>query len=72
MRRKKIEEVPEVPGIESWMQKYNESNNKEDSDVIHTFWTYPENLERRLDLPPSLVHFQPEHFCDENFEEWGK
>ncbi|XP_018573397.1 zinc finger matrin-type protein 5 [Anoplophora glabripennis] len=72
MRRKKLEEVPNVPSVESWMQKYNKSNNKEDDEVVHTFWTYPESFERRLDLPPSLVRFKPEHFSDDNFEEWGK
>lgn len=61
-----------MPSIESWVHKHNENNNKEDSDVIHTPWTYPESFASRLDLPPSLVKFKPEHFFDDNFEEWGK
>ncbi|KAG5897430.1 hypothetical protein JTB14_032119 [Gonioctena quinquepunctata] len=72
LKRKKMEKLAEVPSLGSWLQKYNESNNKEDDDTIRTFWTYPESLENRIDLPPSLIKFMPEHFYDDNFEEWGK
>ncbi|CAG9827427.1 unnamed protein product [Diabrotica balteata] len=71
MRRKQKEEVPPVPPLEKWIEQY-EINNKDSSDKVHLFWTYPENLENRNDLPPSLIKFRPEHFYDDNFEEWGK
>lgn len=64
-------EIPEIPSVDEWLLKYKEQNNKEDDD-IHTFWNYPSNFENRTDLPPSLLKFQPEHFFDDNFEEWGK
>lgn len=70
-RRRKQQEIPEIPTLEEWVVKYRAKNNKED-DEIHTFWTYPSNFLNRTDLPPSLVKFRPEHFFDDNFEEWGK
>ncbi|KAJ8952977.1 hypothetical protein NQ314_007439 [Rhamnusium bicolor] len=72
MRRKKQEQIPDVPSVEFWLQNYDEKHNKENDDVVHTFWSYPESLQSRLDLPPSMVKFKPEHFYDDNFEEWGK
>lgn len=70
-KRKRMNDIPEVPSVESWMQKYNEQNNKESGKVIHTFWSYPDHMEHRTDLPPSLLKFRPEHFYDDHFEEWG-
>ncbi|KAJ8919712.1 hypothetical protein NQ315_006240 [Exocentrus adspersus] len=71
MRRRRLEEILEVPSVESWVQKYH-SANKENTDIIHTFWSYPALFEKRLDLPPSLLKFKPEQFVDDSFEEWGK
>ncbi|CAH1107217.1 unnamed protein product [Psylliodes chrysocephalus] len=70
-RRRMKEAQPEIPSPETWIQKYNEDNNKQDSNDVHIFWTYPKHLENRIDLPPSLIEFKPEHFYDDNFEEWG-
>ncbi|VEN36974.1 unnamed protein product [Callosobruchus maculatus] len=70
-RRKKLEELPEVPSIESWLQCHYEKH-KEASDIVTPFWTYHSSLESRNDLPPSLAKFKQEHFVDVNFEEWGK
>ncbi|CAG9864775.1 unnamed protein product [Phyllotreta striolata] len=70
-RRRKNEESLDVAPPESWVQKYKENNNKEDNDDVHIFWSYPRHLESRTDLPPSLVKFKPEHFYDDNLEEWG-
>lgn len=70
-KRRKQSQIPEIPTVDEWFTKYKEENNKEDAEV-HTFWTYPAHFENRTDLPPSLVKFRPEHFFDDNFEEWGK
>lgn len=71
VKRQKGETVPELPNIESWLQKYYEKHDEECNDHISTFWTYPEHLETRSDLPPSLKKFKPEDFLDSDFEEWG-
>ncbi|KAI4472084.1 nuclease-related [Holotrichia oblita] len=44
---------------------------QEENDGADCFWSYPDVLESRTDLPPSVRKFQPEHFVDDNFEEWG-
>lgn len=66
-------EPPEVPTVESWLEKYNlkHSSDKDNSDVVNVSWTYPEQLESRSDLPPSLRKFKVEDFVDDHFEEWG-
>ncbi|XP_060519204.1 zinc finger matrin-type protein 5 [Cylas formicarius] len=69
MKRKKEEALPDIPSLDSWVEKYDKISEKD--DVVHTPWSYPDALEFRQDLPPSLVKFKAEHFHDENFEEWG-
>lgn len=66
-------ETPEVPTVESWLEKYSlkHNGNKNNSNVVNVSWIYPEQLESRLDLPPSLKKFKIEDFVDDNFEEWG-
>ncbi|KAK4873437.1 hypothetical protein RN001_015466 [Aquatica leii] len=67
------QEVPEIPTLESWLEKYNQRHSKtskKNSDVS-VFWSYPEHLECRTDLPMSLRKFKPEDFTDDDFEEWG-
>ncbi|KAI4472008.1 nuclease-related [Holotrichia oblita] len=65
-------QVPELPSLESWLENYNKLHNKqEENDGADCFWSYPDVLESRTDLPPSVRKFQPEHFVDDNFEEWG-
>jgi hypothetical protein len=61
-----------IPTIESWLQTYYEKHSKENSDLVHIPWSYPEQLEQRLDLPPSIKKIKPEHFINANFEQWGK
>ncbi|XP_044260822.1 zinc finger matrin-type protein 5 [Tribolium madens] len=61
-----------VPTMESWLQTYSEKHSKENTDLVHIPWSYPEQLEHRTDLPPSIKKLKPEHFVQENFEEWGK
>ncbi|KAF5299689.1 hypothetical protein FQA39_LY11484 [Lamprigera yunnana] len=66
--------VPEVPSLESWLEKYNIQHSKltkRETDDVSIFWTYPERLEYRVDLPPSLKKFKPEDFKDSDFAEWG-
>lgn len=70
-KRRKLTEIQEIPSVDMWLLKFKDKNIKED-DKIHTFWNYPTHFENRTDLPPSLVQFRPEHFFDDNFEEWGK
>lgn len=70
-RQRKFEAVPQVPSIESWLEKYNEKVNKQDNSLVQIFWNYPDQLELRTDLPPSLKKMKPEHFLNDNFEEWG-
>ncbi|XP_066256125.1 zinc finger matrin-type protein 5 [Euwallacea similis] len=70
-RQKLEEERNHIPSIDSWLEKYERTANKGVGNSLHTPWTYPDNLASRLDLPPSLVKFRPEHFHDDNFEEWG-
>lgn len=71
MEHKIDEERTKVPSVDSWLEKYERMVNKNDSSSVHTPWTYMDNLASRHDLPPSLVKFKPEHFHDDNFEEWG-
>ncbi|XP_017770229.1 PREDICTED: zinc finger matrin-type protein 5 [Nicrophorus vespilloides] len=61
----------EVPPVETWMEKYGEQKNLKNEEFVSTFWSYPEQLETRPDLPPSLKKFQPEYFTDDNFADWG-
>lgn len=71
-KRKRQLEKPDIPSFESWLTKYNEKHNKKgDSNVVAVSWTYPELLETRSDLPPSMKKFKPEDFVDEDFAEWG-
>lgn len=70
-KKRKIETVPELPNLDTWLQKYYERHNQDCDDHISTFWTYPEHLEARVDLPPSLKKFKPNDFVDGDFEEWG-
>lgn len=72
IRQRKEEAQKQIPLLDSWLEKYERSIKKTDSQIVHTPWTYPEMLEYRHDLPPSLLKFRPEHFHDDNFEEWGK
>lgn len=71
-RQKKEEERNNIPSLESWLEKYDQMVNKEDGESLQTPWSYPESLTLRQDLPPSMIRFKPEHFSDDNFEEWGK
>ncbi|KAF7273337.1 zinc finger matrin-type protein 5 [Rhynchophorus ferrugineus] len=71
-RQRKEDAQKQIPLLESWLEKYERSIKKTDSQIVHTPWTYPEMLEYRSDLPASLIKFRPEHFHDDNFEEWGK
>lgn len=71
-KRKKAQQAAEMPSYESWLEKYYQKHNEENSeDRITPFWTYPDYLETRTDLPPSLQKFKPEDFLDDDFEEWG-
>lgn len=70
----KKQEVPEVPSVDAWLQKYYEKNSKEaeaNVNYINTSWSYPEQLTIRPDLPQSLHKFEPENFVESDFEEWG-
>ncbi|XP_018336814.1 zinc finger matrin-type protein 5 [Agrilus planipennis] len=71
---KKLKEMSvEIPSIESWLEKYKKSSkcSKDSSEFVHTSWSYPEHLNARQDLPPSLKKFKAEDFLDDDFEEWG-
>lgn len=72
-KHRKALEVPEIPSVELWIEKYNQKHNKTDkeSDNVLTPWSYPEQLGFRSDLPPSLKKFKPEDFKDDDFDEWG-
>ncbi|KAF2900092.1 hypothetical protein ILUMI_06090 [Ignelater luminosus] len=72
-KQRKTRKVPEIPSLESWIEKYNQKHNKADkeSDEVLTPWSYPEQLEFRSDLPPSLKKFKPDNFKDDDFDEWG-
>ncbi|KAL1516914.1 hypothetical protein ABEB36_000746 [Hypothenemus hampei] len=70
-RQKTDSEKMNIPSVDSWLEKYEETVDKI-NNVVHLLWSYPENLSSRLDLPPSLIKFKPEHFHDDDFEEWGK
>lgn len=69
-----MEKPIEVPTLESWLETYNKKKSldtKKENSATSVWWNYPEILEMRPDLPPSVVKFKPEHFRDSNFEEWG-
>lgn len=70
-RQKKEEERNNIPSLESWLEKYDQMVNKDDGETLQTPWSYSESLALRQDLPPSMIRFKPEHFSDDNFEEWG-
>ncbi|XP_022909307.1 zinc finger matrin-type protein 5 [Onthophagus taurus] len=64
--------VTEVPPLETWLDKfYKKHNQAKNAESIELFWSYPEVLESRTDLPPSIKKFQIDHFTDGEFEEWG-
>lgn len=71
-KQKIDEDRTKVPSVDSWVEKYERMVHKDDENTVHTPWVYSENLMTRPDLPPSLVKFKPEHFHDDDFEEWGK
>lgn len=61
----------DIPSTDSWVEKYNQKHKKGNSNVVAVTWTYPESLELRSDLPPSLKKFKQEDFTDSDFAEWG-
>uniref|UniRef100_A0A1Y1KDS8 C3H1-type domain-containing protein n=1 Tax=Photinus pyralis TaxID=7054 RepID=A0A1Y1KDS8_PHOPY len=70
----RTQEMPEVATLESWVEKYNREHSKTIKtrpDSVEVHWSYPEYLECRTDLPPSLKKFKPEDFKDCQFGEWG-
>lgn len=60
-----------VPTVESWLQKYYEQHSKDNSDLVHIPWRYPDQFEDRTDLPPSIKKLKPEYFIRDNYETWG-
>lgn len=69
-KQKQLEKL-DIPSLESWLEKYNQKNKNGESSVVTVTWTYPETLEMRSDLPPSLKKFKQEDFVDAEFNEWG-
>lgn len=64
----------DIPTLETWLDKYKQKKStvpRKETDAHNIWWHYPEKLENLPDLPPSLLKFKPEHFNDDNFEEWG-
>lgn len=64
---------PEIPTVESWLAK-RKLKNATDTELktANITWTYPEHLEMRADLPPSVRKFNPDEFVDADFAEWGE
>lgn len=74
LSKQNAEKPIEVPTLDSWLDKYylkKAKSNKKHVVSTSVWWNYPEILEMRPDLPPSLVKFKPEHFPDCNFTSWG-
>lgn len=64
-----------VASVEAWLEKYNQKKKKPEFgqkvEQLNIFWSYPQHLELRSDLPPSVKKFKHEDFKDVHFEDWG-
>lgn len=65
-------EQTKVPMPEEWLANYAQKRDERNENVGKVFWSYPQQLESRYDLPPSMKKFQPEYFQDSDFPEWGQ